>query len=321
MRAAAVRGLAAALGLVAALASAQSYPTRTVRIIVPTAAGGGIDVSARIVAPKLAELWGQAVVVENRPGAAMALGVDAVAKAAPDGYTLLVAHEGAICMNPVIYPKLPHNPQRDLAPVSLMATAPLLVVVHAGFPASSFQELLAYARAHPGKLNHANGGSATRMALELLNALGRVQITDVAYKGLAPALASVMAGETQLSLPDAGSATAAIRSGKVRALAVTTARSVPQFPGLPTVADSGVPGYDMSTWRALFATAGTPADVVSKIETDLRAVLAMADVRDKYAALSMEVAAGSSEELRQRVRVETDKWARLVKEAGIKFEQ
>jgi len=316
-----LRLLAVSLCFAAPLASAQSYPTRPVRIIVPTAAGGGIDVSARIIAPKLAGLWGQGVVVENRPGAAMAIGVDAVAKAAPDGYTLLVAHEGAICMNPVIYPNLPHNPQRDLVPVSLIATAPLLVVVHAGFPANSFQELLAYARANPGKLNHANGGSATRMALELLNALAKVRITDVAYKGLAPAMTSVMAGETQLSLPDAGSASAALKSGKVRALAVTTLTPARQFPGLPTVAESGVPGYEMSTWRALFATAGTPPEIVAKIERDLRRVLAMPDVREKYEALSMEVAGGSSQDLGQRVAAETAKWARLVKEAGIQFTQ
>jgi len=306
--------------LAAGAVLAQGYPARPVRIIVPTAAGGGIDASARIVAPKLAELWGQGVVVENRPGAAMAIGVDAVAKAAPDGYTLLVAHEGAICMNPVIYPNLPHNPQKDLAPVSLMVTAPLLVVVHAAFPANSLQELLAYARANPGKLNHANGGSATRMALELLNSLAKVEIADIAYKGLAPALTAVMAGETQLSLPDAGSATAALKSGKVRALAVTTLKPARQFPGLPTVAES-VPGYDMSTWRALFATAGTPPEVLAKIERDLRTALTMPDVREKYEALSMEVTSGSSEELKERVRAETDKWARLVKETGIKFAQ
>ena len=223
-------------------------------------------------------------------------------------------------MNPVIYPNLPHNPQKDLAPVSLMVTAPLLVVVHAAFPANSLQELLAYARANPGKLNHANGGSATRMALELLNSLAKVEIADIAYKGLAPALTAVMAGETQLSLPDAGSATAALKSGKVRALAVTTLKPARQFPGLPTVAES-VPGYDMSTWRALFATAGTPPEVLAKIERDLRTALTMPDVREKYEALSMEVTSGSSEELKERVRAETDKWARLVKETGIKFAQ
>ena len=292
-----------------------------VGVIVPRAAGGGIAPSARIVAVKLSELWGQAVVVENRPGAGMAIGVDAVVKSAPDGYTLLVAHEGAICMNPVIYPKLPHNPQKDLAPVSLMVTAPLLVVVNAGVPAKTFQELLAYARANPGKLNHANGGSATRMALELLNSLAKVKITDVAYKGLAPALTSVMAGETQLSIPDAGSANAAIKSGKVRALAVTTPKPAKQFPGLPTVADSGVPGYEMSTWRAVFAPAGTPADIVTKIGNDLRLVLATADVRERFQALSMEVEWSPGDELGRRVRAETEKWARLVKESGITFSQ
>lgn len=313
--------MVAALSLVAASAAAQNYPARAVRVIVPTAAGGGIDASARIMAPKLAELWGQPVVVENRPGAGMAIGVDAVAKSAADGYTLLVAHEGAICMNPVIYPKLPHDPQKDLAPISLMVTAPLLVVVHAGFPANTFNELVAYARANPGKLNHANGGSATRMALELLNSLAKVRITDVSYKGLAPALTSVMAGETQLSIPDAGSANAALKSGKVRALAVTTLRPAKQFPNLPTVAESGVPGYEMSTWRALFATAGTPPEILAKIEKDVHRVLAMPEVREKYEALAMEVVAGSRAELEQRVRAETEKWARLVKETGISFAQ
>lgn len=313
--------IAFVLCLVAPLAAAQNYPTRPVRIIVPTAAGGGIDISARIIAPKLGEMWGQGVVVENRPGAAMAIGVDSVAKAAPDGYTLLVAHDGAIAMNPVIFPNLPHDPQRDLVPISLMVTVPLVVVVHSGVPVNTFQELLAFARANPGKLNHANGGSATQMAVELLNSLAKIRITDVPYKGLAPAMSSVMAGETHMSIPDAGSANAAIRSGKVRALAVTTLKSAKHFPGLPTVADSGVPGYEISTWRGLFAPAGTPADIIAKIGNDVRRVLAMADVRDRYDALSMEVEWGSGEELGRRVRAETEKWARLVKEAGIKFAQ
>lgn len=302
-------------------AAAQAYPSRTVHIIVPSSPGGGLDVVARLVAAQLAKIWGQSVVVENRPGASMIIGITAAARATPDGYTLLVVHDGPMAMNPVIYAKLPYDPQRDFVPVSNLVTNPYAIIVTPSLGINTVAELLAYARANPGKLNHASGGPNTIMALELFNSLADVRITSVLYKGLGPAITSVMAGETHLSIPDTGSANAAIRSGKVKILAVTTLERVKIFPNVPTVSESGVPGYENSIWTGLFAPAGAPDEIVAKISKDVHQVLAEPDVRDRLATMYMEPAGWTGEALAHRMRADRDKWARLVKERGIKFGQ
>jgi tripartite-type tricarboxylate transporter receptor subunit TctC len=302
-------------------ASGQSYPERAVRIIVPTAPGGSIDTTARVVSAKLAELWGKPVVIENRPGAAMIIGAEAAAKSAPDGYTLLVAHDGTMAMNPVVYPNLPYQSQRDFEPVALLTSIPEVVLVHAAVPAKSIRELVAHAKANPGKLNHASGGTATLLALELFKAMAGVDIASIPFRGAAPAVTGTMAGETQIIFADLASANAGMQSGKLRTLAVTTLKRVPQLPEIPTIDESGVPGYDVATWIGAFAPAGTPKTILGKIEADIKQALAAADVRGKLEALRMEIRSGTAEEMRALLAGDIVKWGRLVKEKNIKIAQ
>ena len=268
------------------------------RIIVPTAAGGSIDTTARVVAGKLAEFWGKPVVIENRPGAAMIIGAEAAAKSAPDGYTLLVAHDGTMAMNPVVYPNLAYHSQRDFEPVALMTAIPEVLLVHEGLPVKTVRELIAHAKANPGKLNHASGGTATLLALELFKAMAGVDITSIPFRGAAPAITGTMAGETQVIFADLASANAGMQSGKLRTLAVTTLKRVPRLPEVPTIDKSGVAGYDVATWIGAFAPIGTPKPVVGRIEADIKRALAMPDVKARLEALSMEIRSGAAEEMR-----------------------
>jgi tripartite-type tricarboxylate transporter receptor subunit TctC len=301
-------------------ASGQNYPDRTVRIIVPTAPGGSIDTTARVVAAKLAETWGKPVIIENRPGAAMITGADAAAKSPPDGYTLLVAHDGTTAMNQAIYPAtLPYNAQRDFEPVSLMTTIPLVMLVHEGVAATSVKEFVALARANPGKLNHASGGTATLLALELFKAMAGVDITSIPYRGGAPAVTGTMAGDSHVIFADVATAAAGMQSGRLRTLAVTTLQRTKQLPDIPTVDEAGVSGYETATWIAAFAPAGTPKPIVGKIEADIRAALAQPEVRDRLEKLGMEIRRGTSDELRQKLASDIQKWSRLVKEKNIQI--
>ncbi len=301
------------------IAGAQAFPAKPVRIIVPSAPGGGIDASARIVAGKVQDYWGQSVLVENRAGASMIIGSEMAAKAAPDGYTLLVAHDGAMAMNPVVFKPLPYDPQKDFAPISLLTMAPLVAMVNPGTGFTTIGDMVAWAKANPGKLNHASGGTATLLAMELFSALAGVQMTSVPYKGAAPALTSVMAGETQVAFADIGSGAAALKSGKVRVLGVATLSRSKLFPEWPTIADSGVPGYETRTWFAAFAPAGTPADIVERIGNDMRRALGEADIRQRFQGLNLEVVGSSGEELARIMRADTEKWGRLIRERNIKI--
>jgi tripartite-type tricarboxylate transporter receptor subunit TctC len=310
------------LSLVAAAAAwGQPFPVKPVRIIVPSAPGGGIDASARITAGRLQEMWGQTVLIENRAGASMVIGAEAAAKSAPDGYTLLVAHDGTMSMNPVVFPSLPYDPQRDFLPLSLLSAAPLVALVHPSTGFNSIQDLIAFARANPGKLNHASGGTATLLALELFNAMADTRITHVPYKGAAPAFASLMAGETQLAFGDIGSAAATLKSGKVKVLGIATPQRSKLYPEWPTIAESGLPGYETSTWIAAFAPSGSPAEVVAKISADMRRALADPGVRGRFRALNFEVVGSTPEELTRTMRADTEKWGRLVRERNIKIVQ
>jgi tripartite-type tricarboxylate transporter receptor subunit TctC len=299
----------------------QSFPAKPVRIIVPTAPGGGMDNTARLFGGKLQEYWGQSVLVENRPGASMIIGAEAVAKAPGDGYTLLVAHDGTMSMNPVVFPTLSYDPQRDFVPVSLLTMAPLVAMVHPSTGFNSIQDMIAFARANPGKLNHATGGSATLLALELFNALAHTSITSVPYKGAAPAFASLMAGETQLAFGDIGSGAATLKSGKVKVLGIATMKRSELYPQWPTIAESGVPGYETRTWFAAFAPKGTSPEIVSKIAADLRLAAAEPALRERLQGLNFEVVGSSPEELGRIVKGDMEKWGRLVKERNIKIGQ
>jgi tripartite-type tricarboxylate transporter receptor subunit TctC len=315
----AVYAAAAAFGI--SRAQPTAYPERAVRIIVPTAAGGSIDTTARVVGAKLSEIWGKPVVIENRPGAAMIIGAEAAAKSAADGYTLLVAHDGTMAMNPVVYPNLSYHSQRDFEPVALLTAIPEVVLVHEAVPAKTISELIAHAKANPGKLNHASGGTATLLALELFKSMAGVDIASIPFRGAAPAITGTMSGETQVIFADLASAYAGMQSGKLRTLAVTTLQRVPQLPEVPTVHESGVPGYDVSTWIGAFAPAGTPKTIVGKIEAEIKQALAMADVRGKLETLRMTVRSGAAEEMRALLAGDMLKWGQLVKDKNIKIAQ
>ena len=316
-----VRGIVMAAALVSLAAAAQGFPARPVRFIVPAAPGGGMDSTARVVTARLSEIWGQSAVVENRAGGSMIIGAEAAAKSPPDGYSLFIAHDGTMSMNPVVFPRLPYDPQRDFAPLSLMTAAPLMLAVHPSVGVNSVRELIAYARANPGRLNHSTGGTATLLALELFKAFANVDIASINYKGLGPANTSLLAGETQLGFPDLGSGAAALRSGKLRLLAVAAAERSKFFPNVPTFAQAGLPGYETRTWVAAFAPAATPPEIAAKIGNDIRRALAAPEVRERLEALNFDVIASSADELARTMRADTEKWGRLIRERGIKLGQ
>jgi len=301
-------------------ATAQSYPSKPVRLIVPAAPGGGVDFSARNFAPELSKLWGQQVIIENRAGANFVVGTEAASRAAPDGYTLLIVSTGAITMNPLVYPNLPYNAQ-ELSPVMLISAGTFVLMVTSTLPVNNFQEFLGYLRASPGKAFHASNSPSTILLSELLKSIAKVEFSDINYKGGVLAAAATGTGETQFTIVDIGSATATIRSGRARVIGVTTPYRSKSLPDVPTFAESGVPGYASSNWIALFAPAKTPPDIVAKVNADLQKVLADPQVAAKFANLGSDVIASSVDEAVKSLRADAEKWARLVKERRIKFQE
>jgi len=300
-------------------ARAQGYPEKPVRIVAPVAPGGGIDLIARIVTGKLSEIWGQQVLVENRPGANFIVGTNAVAKSAPDGYTLLLVAGTALTINPVAFPSLPYKPG-DLAPIMLISSGTFVLLVNNAVPANSVQELLVHLRRNPGKLNHASNSATTILVSELLKSLTKVDYADINYKGGVLAAASTAAGETQFCIVDTGSATAFMRSGRARALAVTTAQRSRLYPDIPTLAESGVPGFAAPAPVYLFAPARTPPEIIAKINADLQRALAVPEVIAKIEVNGNEVVASGADEASRALRVDAEQWARLVKERSIRFQ-
>ena len=301
-------------------ASAQSYPSRPVRIVVPAAAGGGLDLAARILANRLTENWGQTALVENRPGANMIVGTDAVAKAAPDGHTLLVVASPTLTINPLVLPDLPYNPARDLAPISLLTSNPFALLVNNNVPASNVQELVAHLRANPGKLNHASNSAMSMLISELFKSLARVDYSDIIYKGGVLAAAATAAGETQFCFVDLGSATAPVRAGRVRAFAVTSAQRYKLRPELPTLIESGVPGSSIA-WVVLLAPAKTPPEIIARLNADTIKVMTLPDTVSRIEAIGSEVVASSPSEAAQALRTDGEQWAKLVSERNIKFQR
>jgi tripartite-type tricarboxylate transporter receptor subunit TctC len=314
--------LLAALALVffSQLAFAQAYPDRPVRIIVPAAPGGGLDLIARVISGKLTELWNRQVLVENRPGANFIVGSDAAAKSPPDGYTLLLVSSGALTVNPVMYSNLPYNPERDLAPVMIATSNPFVLLVNNNVPAKSLPEFLSLLRANPGKLNHASNSATTILSSELLKALARVEYADINYKGGVLAAAATASGETEFCIVDMGSATSPMKGGRVRPLAVTTAQRYKLQPEIPTIAESGVPGYASAAWVVILAPAKTPAEIIAKLNADLRQVLHTPDVVARAEGLGSEVVANTPEEATRMLRADLEQWARLMKERNIKLQ-
>jgi tripartite-type tricarboxylate transporter receptor subunit TctC len=313
--------LLAALPLLAAFAHAQDYPTRPVRWISPWPPGGANDVFSRAIAQELTKSLGQPVVVENRPGAAGTIGSDAAAKAAGDGYTVVMGSSPTHAIAPSVYPNLPYDPLRDFATVTLVAVVPNVLVVHPSVPARSVAELVAYAKANPGKLNFSSTGNGTSQHLsgELFRTLTGIDIVHVPYKGTAPALTELLAGQVQMAFENLPSMLPHIQSGKLRALAVTPARRSNAVPDLPTVAEAGVPGYEASVWFGVFATAGTPKPIVERLHGDIMKALSTPELKERMAKLGAEVVGLGPDEFAKYLRQEIPKWADVVKRAGVKI--
>ncbi len=319
------RRLLMALALLAVgvgTALAQAYPSRQIRIVVPFAAGAGVlDIMARLVGQHLGASLGQQVVIDNRPGAGGIVGAEVVAKAEPDGYTLLMGNT-ALVVSPYLYAKLPFEPLADFVPVTLVNSAPLLLVVHPSVPVQSVKELIAYAKARPGQLNYGSGGvgSTPYLATELLKAMAGIDVVHVPYKGGAPALADLVAGQLTFMIENVPGTMPLVKSGKLRALAITSAQRSPLAPDLPTMAEAGVPDYEMVGWNGVFVAKGTPADIVARLNSDLAKVLRLPDVKEQMATLGAEPGGDSTPAFGAFVKAESARWGRIIKERGIRPE-
>jgi tripartite-type tricarboxylate transporter receptor subunit TctC len=305
-----------------ATASAQQFPSKAVRIINPFAPGGATDIIARQMAQKLTEAWGQAVVVENRAGASGAIGVELVAKSPPDGYTLLIATQTTHAANPALYAKLPYDAVKDFAPLTLAGSTPLALMVRPSLPVSNVKELIDFARKNPAKLVYASGGNGTSQHLttELMKSMSNTYMLHIPYRGAGPAMADLLGGQVDLMFDNLPTALPHVKTGKLRGLAVTTASRSPLAPELPTMAESGLPGFELSTWFAFFAPAGTPRAIVDKISGDMRRVLAQPDMQQRLAAIGVDIRASTPDELAAFQRAELAKWAKIIRDSGAKVD-
>ena len=311
-----------ALAVIAGHASAQSaYPSKSIRILVPFPAGGSTDFVARGIGQKITEAWGQQVVLDNRAGAAGIVATEIVAKAAPDGYTLLM-NSVSHAANASMYSKLPYDTLRDFAPIILFADVPIILVVRSQFSANSVADLISLARAKPGQLNFAAGGvgASSHLAGELFRSMARIQWQTVQYKGGAPTLVDLLGGQVDLTFSPIASSIQHVKAGRLKALGVTSSKRVPLLPDLPTIAESGVPGYAASAWYGVVAPARVPRDIIQKLNREINALLKNAEFREGMLARGAVPMGGSSEEFAAFMRQEVSKYAALVKESGIKLE-
>ena len=315
----AVLVLLAAIFVPLAGAQAQGYPARPIKIVVTFPLGGAPDILARLFGAKMQEHWGQPVIVDNRPGAGGNIGADYVAKSPADGYTLVMGTVGTHAINASLYSKMPYDPVRDFAPVILMAQTPNLLVVNNNVPAKTVQELIDYARANPGKLFFGSPGIGTSIHVsgELFNTLAGVKTVHVPYKGRQFAIPDLLGGQIQMMFDNMPSALPVAKEGKLRALAVTSAKRHPAAPEIPTMAET-LPGFEATSWFAVYAPAGTPADVVAKLNAEFNRIMTLADVREKLANIGLDMVGGPPEQLAEYTRAEIAKWAKVVKASGAK---
>jgi tripartite-type tricarboxylate transporter receptor subunit TctC len=308
-----------ALCAIAFGAWAQTYPTKPIRIVVGFPPGGGNDIIARLVGAKMQESWGQPVVIDNKPGAASILAAEHVAKSAPDGYTLFVNATGGMSVNPVLYAKLPYDSLRDFVPITMVGSFPLVLVVHPSVPAKTVPELVAYAKANPGKLNYSSGSSAFQVATEMFKQMTGTDMRHIPYKGSAASITAVIAGDVQMTIVDAPPLMPQIKSGKVKALAVTSAQRSKALPEVPALAES-VPGYEMVLWIGMFAPAGTPRDIAAKLNTEVVRIVKLPDIREKLHAMDVDPLGNTPEQVSEWIRREIAKYGPVVKAANIKAE-
>jgi tripartite-type tricarboxylate transporter receptor subunit TctC len=317
-----VTGLCVACCALAAAqaAHAQAYPAKPVRLVVPFTPGGATDIVGRLLAQHLGEVLGQQVVVENRPGAGGSIGVEYAARSAPDGYTLVLGHIGTFGSGPSLYAKLPYDPVRDFAPVILFAGVSNMAVVHPSLPVKTIKELIALARAKRGQLNYGSAGvgSASHLQVEYFKLLTKTDMVQIPYKGTGPLVVDLVAGQTQLTITGIPGLLAQVKAGRLRPIAVSSARRLPLFPEVPTVVEAGVPGYEVTTWFGPLVPAKTPRDIVARLNGDLQKVLQRREVRDRLASDGTEPLGGTPEQYAAHIKSEIGRWAKVIKAAGIK---
>jgi tripartite-type tricarboxylate transporter receptor subunit TctC len=312
--------LTIALALFISAAAAQGYPAKPIRLIVPFPPGGGTDISARTVANKLSEGGKWTFVVENKPGAGGNLGVEQAVKSAPDGYTLVIGQTSNLAINPALYAKLPYDPLKDLSPVALIVSAPVVLVVAANSNYRSLADLIGSARSETVTYASPGNGTVSHLSGELLQHAAGVKLTHVPYKGAAQALTDTLGGQVQSFMSSVPSALGQIRSGRLRALAVTSAKRSQELPAVPTIAESGYPGFEASTWYGLLVPAGTPAPIIVLLNTEVNRVLATREVRDRLASEGGDTLGGSPERFAAFLAAEHAKWGRVVRESGAKVD-
>lgn len=313
--------LACAAGMLALQpARAQPYPSKPIRFIIPFAPGGATDIMARLVGQKLTEAWGQPVLVESKPGANGIIASEAAAKAAADGYTMMLAVLSTHATNVTLYSKLPYDPQRDFTPIAMMAYTPLVLVVPAGAPLSTVKDLVAQAKALPGRLNFSAGTATIHLTGELFKMVTDTDIVAVSYKGTVPGLMAVISGEVAFTFEPTVTAVPQVKGGRIRALAVTSPRRSPLLPDVPTAEEAGLPGFEAYSWLGIVMPAGVPRAVAAKMQDEVLRILSLADVKEKMAAMGLDPLPMTGERFGAFMKVETDKWARTIKASGMKIE-
>ena len=320
-RAAAAACLVPALVFSAPASAQPAYPQKPIRMVVPFPAGGGTDILARLVGQKMSEALGQQIITDNRPGAGGTIGTDVASKAPADGYTIIMV-SGSHAINPGLYPKLPYDTVNDFAPITQIATSPGILVVHPALPVKSVRDLITLARAKPGQLNYASAGNGTppHLAGELFKTMARVDIAHVPYKGNVPAFADMLAGLVSLSFPSMPSAVPHLKSGRLRALGVTTAKRSPAAPDVPTIAESGLPGYESTSWYGMLAPARTPPAIVTRLHDVIVSVLGSPDMKEKLASQGLDPVGNTPQQFAAVIKSEITKWAKVVKASGARPE-
>ncbi|HLQ01108.1 MAG TPA: tripartite tricarboxylate transporter substrate binding protein [Burkholderiales bacterium] len=306
----------------AAVVLAQGYPSKPIRLIVPFAAGGGNDNVARLVGKRLSDGLGQQIIIDNRPGAGGVVGAELAAKSAPDGYTLFLGGVGSHAINPNLHERLPYDPIKDFAPVALLASAPLILVVHPSVPAGSIGEFITLTRSKPGRLNYASNGngSSSHLAAVMFCAMAGVDMVHVPYKGLSPALSDLLSGQVQVMFSSVVAILPHIRAGKLRGLAVTGSARLPLVPDLPTIAESGFSGYEASSWYGVLAPAGTPRSIVLRLNSEIAKALDQPEVRNSLLSEGAEPVGGAPEKFADHIRSEKDRLGKLIQQARVRLE-
>ena len=312
---------AACTAFAAPAALAQKFPDKPIRFIVPFPPGGGNDILARAIAPKMGEFLGQPVVIDNRAGAGGNIGTDLAAKSAPDGYTIVIA-SNQVTINPWLYAKLPFDIEKDFAAVAQAASVPMVLAVHPSVPANTLKEFIALAKASPGKFNHGTPGNGTpqHIAFEVFNHAASVQVTHIAYKGTGPAIADLIGGQVQSAIGTMASLEQHVKAGKLRALGVTTPKRSPAMPNVPTIAEAGLPGFEVPLWYSILAPAGTPKEIVARLSSEVARALAVPETRERLTAQGFDVNYLNPEQMSELIRNDIARWQKSIKDIGLKLD-